>query len=91
MTKGIIIRNGISVSKDLVIIDGHHRYLASLFANVQLATSISTLSSAKEMGDWKNVDVVDDDWDSVAIQQNCNEADAHYNRMTIEQLIELIG
>src|SRR5687768_16793270 len=90
MINGIIIRAGISISEDLVIVDGHHRYLASLFADYQLATSISPLSSAKEMLDWKNVTVEDEDWDSQAEIQKHNETDARYNDMTTEQLIELI-
>ena len=91
MINGISIRKGILVSEDLVIVDGHHRYLASLFANVELATSIAPLSLAKEMIDWEAVKVDDADWDSKKNIDKHNELDAYCNGITTEQLLELIG
>lgn len=77
--------SGIKVDGD-VIVDGHHRYLASLLAGIKLDRFPSNRTSATKTSDWKSVDFVEDDWDSEAEVWNWNLIDADYNGMTIDEL-----
>jgi hypothetical protein len=64
---------------DDIIIDGHHRYLASLFANVKLDRAPSIKTSAKNVTAWHSVVLVDEDWDTEAKIRMFDELDAKYN------------
>lgn len=81
--------SGIKVDGD-VIIDSHHRYLASLLAGITLDRYPSTKTSATKISDWKTVDFVEDDWDTEAKIRILNQLDADSNAMTIEELNELL-
>jgi hypothetical protein len=70
-----------------VIINGHHRYLASKLANFNLDHVLGLRSSAKELIDWQNVELVEDDWDTEAKIRRLNEEDARYNDMSVEELL----
>lgn len=80
---------GIKVDGD-VIIDGHHRYLASLLAGVSLNRYPSNRTSATKISDWKTVDFVEDDWDTEAKLLVLNEIDAKYNNISLGELNELL-
>jgi len=76
---------------DELIIDGHHRYLASKLAkSKELERVKSHITDAKEKTDWKNVEIVDSDWDAPESVKTFNEEDAKYNNMTLEKLEELL-
>ena len=81
--------SGIKIGGD-IIIDGHHRYLASLLAGIQLDRFPSSKTSATKISDWKTVDFVEDDWDTEAKIKFLNQTDADFNDMTIERLNELL-
>ena len=80
---------GIKVVDDLII-DGHHRYLASILVNVKLERLISSKTSATSITKWLTVDFVLEDWDTQAKIQMLNEADAKYNEVTVEQITEIL-
>jgi hypothetical protein len=70
------------------ICDGHHRYIASLVAKVGISRVPSILKS--DIIDWKSVVFDDDDWDDKEKIERLNKIDAHYNNMTLEQLLEIL-
>ncbi|MCU0421433.1 MAG: hypothetical protein MUC81_01385 [Bacteroidia bacterium] len=80
---------GIKVDDD-VIIDGHHRYLASLLVGITLDRHPSNKTSATKISNWKTVDFVEEDWDTEDEILILNKKDADYNDMTIEELNELL-
>jgi hypothetical protein len=75
----------IKVYGDLII-DGHHRYLASLLAAVKLEKDPSNKTSATEITDWNAVVFDDEDWDTEAKIKMLNEQDARFNNMSIEEI-----
>lgn len=79
----------IKIDNDLII-DGHHRYLASLLANTYLYTIPSNKTSATLVYDWNEVIFDDNDWDTDAKIQMLNEHDADNNNITLEEIIELL-
>lgn len=70
-----------------VILNGHHRYLASKLADYQLDRVPGIRTAAKELIDWQNVELVEDDWDTEAKIRHLNEEDARYNSMSVEKLL----
>ncbi|WP_318640269.1 hypothetical protein [Flavobacterium ardleyense] len=81
--------DAIKVSES-TIVDGHHRYVASVLAGQNLPTIKSATTSATIEYDWKDVEFVEEDWDTPEIIQNMNKADAEYNNMTLDQINEMI-
>lgn len=73
-----------------IIIDGHHRYLASLLAGITLDRYPSHKTSATKISEWKTVNFVEDDWDTDAKILFLNQIDADYNGMTIDELNRLL-
>ena len=88
------MKNGIKFGdikvSDSTIVDGHHRYVASVLANHQLPVIKSPTTSATIEYDWKDVEFVEEDWDTPEIIQKMNEVDAEYNDITLEQINEMI-
>lgn len=76
----------ISVDRN-IIINGHHRYLASLLVGYKLDQVPCPKTDAKEEVDWKSVKLVDEDWDTEAKIRMLNEEDARYNDLTLDELI----
>ncbi|MBW7941766.1 MAG: hypothetical protein H3C64_05050 [Candidatus Kuenenia stuttgartiensis] len=68
------------------ICDGHHRYIASLLANVSVGRIPSASTSATEITDWKTVSFVEEDWDTADKIKMLNEVDAEFNNKTIEEI-----
>lgn len=81
--------SGIKVDRD-VIIDGHHRYLASLLAGVSLDMFPSYQTSATIVTDWDSVVFDNEDWDTEAKVLMLNEIDAKFNDISLEKLNELL-
>lgn len=75
---------------DGAIIDGHHRYVASLLAGFKLDSSLSYKTSATEITDWKSVSFVEEDWDTPEKIEKLNREDADYNAIPIEKIRELL-
>jgi hypothetical protein len=80
---------GIKVAEDLII-DGHHRYLASLLANVTIDVFPTQPSSATIISDWNTVIFVEEDWDTEAKILMWNTIDAQYNSILVEEIIRII-
>lgn len=77
--------SGIKVDGDLII-DGHHRDIASLLAGVQLEIFPPTRTSATKVTAWNAVEFVTEDWDTEAKILFLNKIDAQYNNITLEEL-----
>lgn len=75
---------------DSKIVDGHHRYVASVLAGLHLPIIKSVTTSATIEFDWKDVEFVEEDWDTPEIIQKMNECDALFNNMSLEQINEMI-
>jgi hypothetical protein len=73
---------------DQLIIDGHHRYLASLLASFSLEQTDCIKSSSKTAFKWESIELVDVDWDTEAKIEMLNREDAKYNDMTLEELLK---
>ncbi len=83
--------DSIQVAEKSVIVNGHHRYLASLLADVKIERVECPLTSAKKVTKWESVELVDEDWDTVDHINSLNEQDAYYNEIPLEKLMELIA
>lgn len=88
MQLGITFQS-IKVDRDLII-DGHHRYLASLLANKALETipSFKTLATKETL--WKDIIFDTEDWDTEAKIRMLNEEDAKYNKIDLGKIIEIL-
>jgi hypothetical protein len=89
MSISLLLRDSIQVCDDLII-DGHHRYIAAILAGYKLSRVPSLMSSAKQLGEWKDVTLVDTDWDSASDINTFNEEDARYNGLTLEEIVDII-
>jgi hypothetical protein len=74
---------------DKLIIDGHHRYVSSLLANLKLEEAKSSKTSATKEYDWAIVEFVEEEWDTEDKILRLNELDALYNNIPLEKIIEL--
>ncbi|MDX2173909.1 MAG: hypothetical protein SFY56_12375 [Bacteroidota bacterium] len=81
--------SSIKVADDLII-DGHHRYLASLLAGCDIERVMSNITSATKITKWNAIDYVEEDWDTPAKIRMLNEEDALQNNVSIEEIIKLI-
>jgi hypothetical protein len=79
----------IKVDGDLII-DGHHRYLASLLVGCTLDIAPSIKTSATVVSEWNKVVLDVDDWDTDAKIRMLNEEDARYNGIKIDKIAELL-
>lgn len=84
-----IVFSSISVA-DGLIIDGHHRYIASLLADFKLERIKSDTTSATSVTDWNSVEFVEEDWDTEAKIKMLNEIDAQYNQLPLDEMVELL-
>ncbi len=80
----------IKVDGDLII-DGHHRYLASLLANFNLDRVPSKKTSATVVTTWTEIEFENEDWDTEADIKMFNEIDAKYNDISPEKIVELLA
>ena len=70
---------GIKVDGDLII-DGHHRYLASLIAGISLDRYPSFRTSATEVSEWSIVRLETEDWETEDEIEEWNEKDACFGK-----------
>lgn len=73
-----------------LICDGHHRYLASILANVNIETVPANSTSATTNIDWELVIFEEEDWDTQAKINMLNRQDADYNNIPIGKIVELL-
>lgn len=73
-----------------LICDGHHRYIASLLANVNIAMTHTLRTSASQEICWHSVAFDENDWDSIAKIDLLNQQDATYNDISLESLLEML-
>ena len=74
---------------ETLIIDGHHRYISSILANVKLEKAKSSRTSATIEYDWTVVEFVEEEWDTEDKILRLNELDALYNNISLDKIIEL--
>lgn len=74
---------------DNLIIDGHHRYISSLLANVKIGFIKTHKTSATVLFEWKNVEFVNEEWDTISKIEQLNKIDAAFNNIDIEKLIDI--
>ncbi|MBX7095780.1 MAG: hypothetical protein K1X56_13750 [Flavobacteriales bacterium] len=79
---------GIKTDGELII-DGHHRYIASLLANIELEVYPSFKTSATSTYHWNTVLLSEEDWDTPTKIKLLNEKDALFNQIDLKYL-ELI-
>jgi hypothetical protein len=75
---------------DGLICDGHHRYIASLLADVDTPITKSFRTNASEEISWHLIDFDENDWDSTIKVDLLNQEDASYNDISIESLLEIL-
>ena len=80
---------GIKVDGELII-DGHHRYIASLLAGAKMEIVPWKSSSATSPVSWHTVSLVLEDWDTEAKIHILNEEDAVYNGLDIASFTALL-
>lgn len=78
--------NGIQVA-DGLIIDGHHRYLASLLAGISLKRFPTHKTSATQEYNWSDISFEEQDWDTEAKIEKLNREDAQANGFQLEEFL----
>lgn len=73
-----------------VIVNGHHRYIASLFAGITVGNVEGGRPNA-QINDWKSIEVITEDWDTKAKLLIINQDDADFNGLSLEKVIEIAG
>lgn len=73
-----------------IICDGHHRYIASLFANVEIGRS-NGRTATPDVIDWKSIIFEEDEWDTPAKIKKLNEEDAKFNSVEFEKIADLLN
>ena len=71
------------------IIDGHHRYISSKIAEIDIGNINYPKSSATIEYSWRIVKFVNEEWDTIDKIQYLNELDAEYNDIPLEKMIEI--
>ena len=74
---------------DTLIIDGHHRYVSSILANIKLDEAKSSKTSATTEYDWMEIEFVEEEWDTEEKIKRLNELDSEFNNISIEKIIEM--
>lgn len=71
------------------IIDGHHRYISALLAQIELGRVKSLKTSATIIYKWQEVDFVYEEWDTVEKINRMNKIDADFNNISLKEIIDL--
>ncbi|MBC7474270.1 MAG: hypothetical protein H7263_08260 [Candidatus Sericytochromatia bacterium] len=70
---------------ETLIIDGRHRYTSSILANIKLDKAKSSKTNATIEYDWKEVEFVEEEWDTEDKIKRLNELDAEVNNLPLEK------
>lgn len=81
--------DAIKIADDIVI-DGHHRYVASVLANANIERFLSTKNHSQTVYDWKDVILKTIDYDDQSEVRYHNFNDALRNGLTLKQVEELL-
>lgn len=73
-----------------LIIDGHHRFIASKIAEINIDTFPSLKTSATRIYTWFDIEIVENEWDTKERIEYLNELDAELNDLDINMLNSLI-
>ncbi|MFC4477190.1 hypothetical protein [Flavobacterium chungangensis] len=74
-----------------LVIDGHHRYISSLLAEIEIGKIKSLKSSATKEYKWNDIEFDENDWDTDSKIQYLNERDAEYNQIDIETINDIVS
>lgn len=74
-----------------LVIDGHHRYISSLLAEIEIGKIKSLKSSATKEYKWNDIEFDENDWDTISKIQYLNQRDAEYNQIDIETINDIIS
>lgn len=72
------------------IIEGHHRYVSSLFANIAIGNVPGVKTSVTPEYDWTTIEFVTEEWDTDHKIKYMNELDAIRNDISIDKIAEMI-
>ncbi|QPH40331.1 hypothetical protein [Pedobacter endophyticus] len=72
-----------------LIIDGHHRYVSSIIANIEIGKTKTRKNKATIMYKWSEVKFVTTDWDRASKIKRINLMDAKYNDIPLEKIVEM--
>ena len=73
-----------------LIIDGHHRYLASILSEVPLDQAMSSKTIATIEFNWQtDVDFVEEEWDTKEKILILNRLDAEFNNIPLQEIVEM--
>ena len=70
-----------------LIIDGHHRYISSELAKIELNKTSYPKTAATIAYKWDDVQFVNEEWDTKHKIQYLNQLDAEYNGLPLEKII----
>jgi hypothetical protein len=71
------------------IIDGHHRYISSKLAKIEIEKTSYPKTSATIEYSWNDVQFVSEEWDTDYKILYLNQLDAKYNDLPLEKIIEI--
>lgn len=74
---------------DYLIIDGHHRYISSILADIKLGSVPSYRTLATLEYEWINVEFVEEEWDTKSRIKILNKFDADFNNIPLNKIIEI--
>lgn len=81
--------SGIHICEDMII-NGHHRYIASLLSGFSIEKNSWGKARSTKIIEWSDVKLVKDDWDTEAKLLKFNKEDAEYNNISFEKLVDLL-
>ena len=68
---------------------GHHRYISSILAKIELGMSKSSRTSATIEYKWLEIELVEEEWDTQSKIERLNKLDSEFNNVPIEKIIEM--
>ena len=72
-----------------MIVNGHHRYIASLLAKYEVEQVAGGKPNAISI-DWKSMTFESEDWDQPKELEKINRQDADFNNVSLERILEII-
>jgi len=72
-----------------LIVNGHHRYIASIFAGIKIGQSEGGKPN-RMVTDWKSIGIDTEDWDTPAKLLKINQDDADFNELSLEAVVAIV-
>ena len=72
-----------------LIIDGHHRFVSALIANKRIESVSTQKTSATIAYAWKDVQFVNEEWDTAEKIAKLNKEDADFNNIALDKIYEM--